>query len=70
MQLLGTSTTLWDANFEENLLETSISEGLALLSAPLLFNPLQGSLYTSEAIQAALDILLSHTLFRPPSFSN
>jgi len=66
MQLLGVPISLWDFNFEEDLLEISVSEGLTLVSTQLYFKPFLFCLQAGCPSQIAQDVLLAHSMFHPP----
>lgn len=67
LQILGVPLTSWDLDGSCDLMELSLLEDVAIISATPVLSPIFGSLYVSEDSLAYRCSLL-HVFFHPPMF--
>ena len=66
MQMLGTPTSLWTLDFDADLVEASLLEGLSLPPSHVTIAPILVIRQHLESSMPFPSVLLEHTLFRPP----
>lgn len=66
MQMLGAPTSLWTLDFNTDLIDSSLLEGLSLPPHPVIFSPFVVTSVPIESSKTTSSALLDDTLFRPP----
>ena len=66
MQMLGTPTSLWTLDFETDIVEASLLEGLSLPPSQVTLSPVLTKHHYLESSFRIQSVLLEEILFRPP----
>ena len=67
MHMLGTPASLWQPDFQTDLVDASLLEGLSLVPSSTLLHPVVTTFQFFDLFVRAPSVLLGECLFRPPS---